>query len=324
MQKRIYAFLLALVLMMASFGWAQAEGMETLDMAFGLFSVDVPVEWQMKAVDGDGLSDLSYKGSGLSIRANYSQASSYEQTALRNMESYISYMFVMVAGAGYTETGVQEETLENGVKLRWQLMQGEENHALWFEAYSDGFVYNMCLLGSADQSEKMLQTMRSFRVNPEREADILQLRQMKTEDGAFTSTNHGLQLQLTPEWNPVNMEELQLAQTAFLLEKGDGQLMIQLLYVKGLADGDTNGLFGWYTQMYGVYQPGTEPYTLHLDGLGVDAVVVETDGPVQAIHVAFVHEGVGYYGTFMWIKSLAEEARPVMMEALKSITVPAE
>lgn len=89
MQKRIYAFLLALILMTASFGWAQAEGTETLDMAFGLFSVDVPAEWQMKAVDGDGLSDLSYKGEGnaLSIRANYSQASIYEQTALRNMES---------------------------------------------------------------------------------------------------------------------------------------------------------------------------------------------------------------------------------------------
>ena len=34
----------------------------------------------------------------------------------------------------YSETGITEETLDSGIRLRWQLMRGSAVHALWFEA----------------------------------------------------------------------------------------------------------------------------------------------------------------------------------------------
>ena len=39
-------------------------------------------------------------------------------------------------------------------------------------------------------------------------------------------------------------------------------------------------------------------------------------------NVAFVHEGYGYYGMLMGVPQDDEEARPFMMEALRTLSAP--
>ena len=41
-------------------------------------------------------------------------------------------------------------------------------------------------------------------------------------------------------------------------------------------------------------------------------------------NVAFAHEGYGYYGMLMWVPQDDAEARPFMMEALRTLSVPEE
>lgn len=63
-----------------------------------------------------------------------------------------------------------------------------------------------------------------------------------------------------------------------------------------------------------------QPMTL--ENLGVEAwTVLQTSG-VCMQHIAFVHQGYGYYGSFMWITPDEAQARPYMEAAIQSLSLP--
>lgn len=330
MGKRIALIALAL-LSALFFGAGSAEG-GRLELAFGLFCVEVPADASIGPNTGNALSDLRYEVApfpGL-VYANFAPRSEYADTAKRKLDSHISLLFAL-CGDGYTETEVAEEELPGGVRLRWQLMRGGSAHALWFEAFSKEFGYNMCLSGppDAEQDERILALMRSFRADADREEDLMRIRQQKRENGSFVSAEHGLRIQLDEGWNAVSFEGMLLPQTAFALEKDGGQWLIQLLYTHPVPPDGARDLLEWFVQDARRTDPSGdapafgEPYSVALDGLGgIEAWVVEEDTDIFIRNVAFVHESYGYFGSFMWIKELDGVARPQMDAALRSLTAP--
>ncbi len=300
-----------------------------LEMAFGLFSVEIPAEAEIISINKAGLCDLSYEISTFPhrVNANFAPLDTYENTAARKLDSYISLLYALCGPGDYTETEMTEETLPNGVKLRWQLMQGSENHALWFEAFTTDFGYNVCLMGEAtdEQDQAMLALMRSFRADAAREQSLLQVRQTKLADGAFISVEHGLQIQLGEEWNLVTMADMLRPDSAFILEKEGGRWLIQMMYTYPMAAEDSKALMDWYASIRKTYYGGTlgEPYTVTLENLGgIEAWVVDEVSGIYARNIAFVHEGYGYYGSFMWIQPDDDQARPFMEAAIHSLTKP--
>ena len=63
-----------------------------------------------------------------------------------------------------------------------------------------------------------------------------------------------------------------------------------------------------------------QPMTL--ENLGVEAwTVLQTSG-VCMQHIAFVHQGYGYYGSFMWIVPDDDTGRPYMDAVIQSLKKP--
>lgn len=299
---------------------ALAEEAAPLEMAFGLFSVDAPAGAVVNHTPGNMFSDLrcQIEPYGMLVYANYAPAQEYAATAQKKMDSCISLMFALGGPGDYTETEVAEETLPNGVKLRWQLMQGSSTHTLWFEAFTADMGYNMVISGdaAAEADAAMLAMMRSFRVNAEQEQDVLQIRQTKLADGVFLSAEHGLTICLDEGWNTVPYPDMLLPQTAFMLEKDGGRWLIQLLYTLPADDSETRALLDWYLSARG---STATPEAFRLAGLGTEAWVAEENVGVFMRHIAFVHEGYGYYGSFMWVPEDDAQARPFMDTAIQSI-----
>ena len=326
--KSILNLILVSTLVFGLFGASAEPSENCLDIAFGLFSVELPDGAAAGPNTGNQLSDFRFETDGdmRLIYANYAPKDEYETTAGKKLESLISLVFALSDSdmSHYSETEIAEETLDNGVRLRWQLMRGDAIHALWFEAFDDLFGYNMCIQCSADTAddEAMLAVMRSFRADPERERDLLKVRQTQLPGGAFVSVEHGLQMQLSEEWEIVPYKEYLQPGTAFMLVLNEGEQMIQMFYTFPVDPGDTRALLDWFMQAKGGSAAG-EPYAVTLDELGgVEAWVAEETPGVHMYDVAFVHEGYGYYGMFMWVPQDDTEARPFMMEALRTLSVP--
>ena len=324
MKRMLLVWLVILCLACSGAALAERES-SRLDMAFGLFSVELPEGVTAGPNTGNALSDFRYETDGMPsiIAAHYAPLDRYEDTAGRRLESYLSYLFAM-SGDNYGETDVQEETLESGVRLRWQFMRGDVLHALWFEAFDEQFGYNVCLWNRAETAndEALLAMMRSFRADPERERDLLEVRQTQLPGGTFVSVEHGLQIRLTEDWEIVPYKEYLLPGTAFMLVLNEGEQMVQLFSTFPVDPGDARALLDWFLQVKGGSSAG-EPYAVTLDGLGgVEAWVAEETPGVCMYNVAFVHEGYGYYGMLMWVPQDDAEARPFMMEALRTLSVP--
>ena len=312
----LIALLCALVLPLS----ALAEEAAPLEMAFGLFSMDAPSGAAVTHTPGNMFSDLrcQIEPYGMLVYANYAPAQEYESTARPKLDGCVSLMFALSGPEDYTETEVAEETLPNGVQLRWQLMQGSASHTLWFEAFTADMGYNMVITGdaTAESDAIMLAMMRSFRVSTEQEQDVLQIRQAKLEDGVFLSAEHGVTIRLDEGWNAVPYADMLLPHTAFMLEKDGGRWLIQLLYTLPANAGDAKALLDWYVSSRGGTADGVVAITL--ENLGVEAwTLVESSG-IYMQHIAFVHEGYGYYGSFMWITPDDAEARPFMEQAIQS------
>ena len=326
MKRLMLVCVIILSLLCTAFAFAENES-SRLDIAFGLFSVALPEGVTAGPNTGNALSDFRFETDGMPsiIAAHYAPLDQYEATASRRLDSYISYIFAM-SGENYSETEVQEETLENGVRLRWQIMRGDDLHALWFEAFDEQFGYNICMWNSAKTAddEAMLAVMRSFRADPERERDLLEVRQTQLPGGAFVSVEHGLRIQLNEDWEIVPYKEYLRPGTVFMLVLNEGEQMVQLFCDYPVDDGDARALLDWFLQAKGGSSAG-EPYAVTLDGLGgVEAWVAEETPGVCMYDVAFVYEGYGYYGMLMWVPQDDAEARPFMMEALRTLSVPTE
>ena len=327
MKRLMLVWVMILCLVCSGFAFAENDS-NRLNIAFGLFSVALPENVIVGPNTGNALSDFRFETDG-DIRlmyANYAPLDEYESTAGRKLDSLVSMVFALSGGdmSRYSETEITEETLDSGVRLRWQLMRGDAIHALWFEAFDDQFGYNMCIQCPADTAddEAMLAVMRSFRADPERERDLLDVRQTRLSGGAFVSVEHGLQIQLNEDWEIVPYKEYLLPGTAFMLVLNEGEQMVQLFSTFPADDGDTRALLDWFLQVKGGSSAG-EPYAVTLDGLGgVEAWVAEEAPGVCMYNVAFVHEGYGYYGMLMWVSQDDAEARPFMMEALRMLSVP--
>lgn len=342
MKKSIAVLFLAFLLVsLCPNGLAQADaGVKRFNLAFGLFSVEVPADAVIGPNTGNELSALRYDVSIFSwpVYANFSPKAQYDDTAGRKLGAYQSFLYTL-CGEEYTQTEIAEETLPNGIDLRWQLMRGKEGHALWFEAFSAEFGYNMCLYGKPDEEEeqRMLALMRSFQADPGREQDLLQTRQEKREDGSFISVEHGLCIRLDTGWNAAQMGYILIPGTSFALEKDNGAWLIQLMHTNPVSQEDTRNLLNWFVKnVRQTYPSGTsqvfgEPHSIALEGLGgVEAWIMGEEissggGPEVVVkNIAFVHESYGYYGCFMWLKQLDDVARPLMEEAIRSIAIPAE
>lgn len=324
MMKRIFLCLLMTVLLLPAAALGEA-GTQRLEMAFGLFWVELPEAWTPGPVESNALADLRCDVSELSypIYASFAPLEEYAETAGRNLDSRVSLLYAL-SGGDYSETEIAEETLPGGVHLRWQLMRGSAMHTLWFEATTEAYCYNMTLSGKPTEEwdETLLAVMRSFGADAQLEQDVLQIRQTKLEGGAFISAEHGLQMQLDEGWNAVTIPDLIMPQTAFVLEKDGGRWLIQLLYDTGWESGEARTLLDAYTQMRG--STGlSESMAITLEGLGgIEAWVVEETSGICMRHIAFIHEGYGYYGSFMWITPDDAQARPFMDAAINSLTKP--
>ncbi len=324
MKRLMMVWVMILFLICTGFAFADNES-NRLGIAFGLFSVTLPEGVTAGQNTGNALSDFRFETDGLPsiIAAQYAPLDQYEATASRRLDSYISYIFAM-SGENYSETEVQEEALENGVRLRWQIMRGDDLHALWFEAFDEQFGYNICMWNRAETADDdvMLSVMRSFCADPERERDLLEVRQTQLPGGAFVSVEHGLRIQLNEDWEIVPYKEYLQPGTAFMLVLNEGEQMVQLFSTFPVDAGDTRVLLDWFLQAKGGSSAG-EPYAVTLDGLGgVEAWVAEETPGVCMYNVAFVHEGYGYYGMLMWVPQDDVETRPFMMEVLRTLSVP--
>ncbi len=325
MKRLMLAWVMILSLLCTGLAFAENEPYR-LDIAFGLFSVILPEGVAPGPNTGNALSDFRFETDGdmRLIYANYAPMEEYESTARRKLDSLVSMVFALSGGdmSRYSETEIAEETLDSGIRLRWQLMRGDELHALWFEAFDDRFGYNMCIQSSADTAddEAMLAVMRSFHADPERERDLLEVRQTRLPGGAFVSVEHGLQIQLTEDWEIVPYKEYLQTETAFMLVLNEGEQMVQLFCDYPVDPENTRTLLDWFLQAKGGSSFG-EPYAITLDALGgVEAWVAEETPGVHMYNVAFVHEGYGYYGMLMWVPQDDAEARPFMMEALRTLS----
>ena len=327
MKRLMPVWVMILCLVCSGFAFAENES-SRLDIAFGLFSVELPEGITAGPNTGNQLSDFRFETDG-SIRliyANYAPADEYESAAARKLNSLVSMVFALSVSdmSSYSETEIAEETLDNGIRLRWQLMRGDAVHALWFEAFDDQFGCNMCIQCSADDAddEAMLAVMRSFHADPERERDLLDVRQTRLPGGTFVSVEHGLQIRLNEDWEIVPYKEYLQPGTAFMLVLNEGEQMVQLFSTFPVAAEDTRALLDWFLQAKGGSSAG-EPYAVTLDGLGgVEAWIAEETPGVCMYNVAFVHGGYGYYGMLMWVPQDDAEARPSMMEALQTLSVP--
>lgn len=321
MMKKLLIVLICLLLPVAVLAEAEEN---RLEMAFGLFSVALPQEWASTPAAADYLYDTRYNVDGLAwpMGVSYAPLDQYESTALPALNSRISMLFAF-SGGGYTETEIAEETLPNGVTLRWQLMQGSAMHTLWFEAFTEKFGYNMTLSGEPTEESDavLLAIMRSFQADAAIERDILNQQQTRLEGGAFISVEHGLQMQLDEGWNIVTDPYLLMEGTAFILEKEDYRWMIQLLSTNQWID-DAPGLLEAYLEMRGSTDLLGEMEVITLENLGAQACTVVEQSGVYMRHIAFIHEGIGYYGSFMWITPDDEVARPYMDAAIQSLTLP--
>lgn len=304
-----------------------------LHLAFGLFSVDLPQGAQSGPNEGDQMSMLRYPVDGflLPITANFAPAESYEGSAARALDSYVSFMFALIAHESYEETEVVEETLPGGTTLRWRLMKGAQEHVLSFEAFTDLYGYNMCLMTEAsdENDEMMLSVMRSFQADPAREQDVLQIRQTKVGEDTFISAEHGLRIRLTSDWEAMTQQEFLYEDTAFILQKDQGEWLIRLMYLVSAIPEHTEYLLNMVVgddpdhDLGGHARTLGEPYTVQLENLGVEAMLVDEESGIFKTHIAFVYEGYGYAGSFMWIKDLDKTARPWMQEAILTLA-PAE
>lgn len=336
--KKCISLLFALCLMLSVFPSGRAENdAQRLELAFGLFSVELPAGADVGAYVSSPLTDfdIQVEVSSFSrpIAASYAPLDTYEDTALRTLNSYLSLVFAVYLGAdGYSETEIQEEALpgESGadIRLRWQLMHGRNSQALWFEAFSDSFGYNMVLCGdgSEQQDEIMLSLMRSFRVNPGHEQALAELRQEKLADGSFISVERGLRIRLDEEWNAVDIDDLLLPNTSFILEKDGGRWLIQLLCTRPAAEDGARELLEWYVDSArkGSFAEAAEfgqPYAIALENLdGIEAWCVDEATGVCVRNIAFVYQGCGFFGSFMWIEPDDAAARPYMDAAIHSLT----
>ena len=107
-----------------------------------------------------------------------------------------------------------------------------------------------------------------------------------------------------------------------MLVLNEGEQMVQLFSTYPVEAGDARALLDWFLQAKGGSSAG-EPYAVTLDGLGgVEAWVAEEAPGVHMYNVAFVYEGYGYYGMLMWVPQDDAEARPFMLEALRTLSVP--
>ena len=327
MKRLMLVWVMILSLLCTGLAFAENEPYR-LDIAFGQFSVILPEGVTAGPNTGNVLSDFRFETDGdiRLIYANYAPMDEYESTARRKLDSLVSMVFALSGGdmSQYSETEIAEETLDSGIRLRWQLMRGDALHALWFEAFDDQFCYNMCIQSIADPAddEAMLAVMRSFRADPERERDLLEVRQTQLPGGAFVSVEHGLRIQLNEDWEIVPYKEYLQPGTAFMLVLNEGEQMVQLFCDYPVDAGDARALLDWFLQAKGGSSSG-EPYAVTLDGLGsVEAWVAEETPGVCMYNVAFVHEGYGYYGMLMWVPQDDAEARPFMLEALRTLSVP--
>lgn len=322
--KRWLACLL-LAAMMIPFAALGETDENRIDFAFGLFSVALPQGWTSEDATADVLYDtrVAVDGLTLPLGVSYAPVELYETTARKALNSRLSMLYAFSGGGEYTETEVTEETLPGGVRLRWQLMQGSSIHTLWFEAFTENFGYNMTLSGAptAESDAALLGIMRSFAADTAQELDILRIRQTVLPGGAFVSCEHGLQLQIGEGWNVVTDPNLMRPETAFILEKDGYRWMIQLMYVTSWPEDEGRQLLDAYLDMRGATGLG-EPEVIRLDGLGTQAFTVVEESGVVMRHIAFIHGGYGYYGSFMWIVPDDAVARPLMDEAIRTMTQP--
>lgn len=320
--KKFLALLAALCMLLPL--TAPAEETVPLEMAFGLFTVDAPAGSVITRTPGNMLSDLRCEIApwNMLVYANYAPMDEYDANARTKLNGCVSMMYAL-SGDEYTETNVIQEFLPSGFPVSWQLMQGSSTHTLWFEIITASMGYNMVISGdpTEETDAAMLAMMRSFRVDEEQKADVLYIHQrQRSEDGVFLSAEHGLVIHLDESWSPVPQPEMLLPQTAFMLQTGDGRGLIQLLYTLPVDPADTRSLMDWYLSLRG---STANPEPLFLAGLNADAWVAEENIGVFSRHIAFVHEGYGYFGSFMWVPEDDATLRPFMDAAIQGI-VPAE
>jgi hypothetical protein len=311
------------------------EGGGKLSFGFGLCSVTLPFvpEGIENRETMFAMERYISEEKNLFITANAMPLDTYEETALKYLNSYLSYAYALLHIPG--EDGAYEETdfletLADGKEAKGQIMESEGVYTVWFEVRSEAFGYNICITDAGENmtNEELLAVVHSFQYDAEYERDWIEKRQGKTADGTFTSADHGLQITFGPEWEDVP-DEYMPQNSALGVQLHDGVMMVQILRYECVAAEDFEAhfqdVFAWYKeQKKNKMGDWEEVKRIQLPGLGIsDVPMIEGVSneyyPVHIRFFGFQYGGYTYICMFMNMQDLDEQAEPIMQAAMASL-----
>lgn len=305
---------------------------QRLNLAFGLFSIGLPQGSKAKDSRNPVLFQESYNITDpkIKIAANFASLESYEKTAYAKYNSMVSYFYVLIDPKDYTETPLKEETLENNVKIKWELMKGGNTRCIIFEAFSEKYGYNFALYSNDTKvtDQTLIDMMHSFQYNGAVENNIIDLKHTKNNDGTFVSVDNSLKITLNKEWE--DAPRIMGQGIVFGLEWNDAETLIELYRYDDISAKDQSKDFNSFIN-YLKKMPANanavwgETTTITLENLSnTDAYIVEGDSKedtgVMSQSICFMYKGYCYMGQFMWMKRLDSEKRPEMEAAIHSLT----
>ena len=289
---------------------------DTLDFAYGLFSIGINEAYVPQDTGGHlfGMEQYMSENKDFIIAVNYAPSETYEDTAAKKLDSYISYVFAILMSGETSEYSESEIVTEHWsqsnakVQARWQIMT-KKNKAIWFEIRTPIMGYNVCIVQTKGSDEQLLKDMMySFQYNPEIETDFCEQLYTQNADGTFVTSDHGLQLALGGEWAPVH--GMDVADMVLCAERNNAEQLIQIFrYPQVSSIEELSAGFDTMLKQIEVGMNDTgiwgDVKTISLPNLNTEAYFVEVEWSSGAIaqYVFFSRGFYTYYGNFMWMKN---------------------
>ena len=312
----------------------QIEAGSRFYMGNGLYSVELR-ETRPAVVRADSLfsSEKFFFENYLVIESNYSQKSTYEATAKKSYNSAVSYWFSMFFDMEtYSETEFVEETLPNGLFIRWQIMKDSKQTAIICEAFSDNFGYNFYIssLQCKLEDDELIGIIRSLECDIEYEEDRINCVQMRKENSVYVSIDRCFEMETGFLWEPATM--IMKPESTYALVVGNGLCLIDMvidstpLYMRDLDFTYNKKLETLKSQINfsdTVWGDTEEIVLENLNATKAYVTEVFTGGSTKIYikQLGFKYNGNVYIGRFMWIEELDEQYREEIENAIESISV---
>lgn len=320
---------------------AASEGMKRVPIANGLITFEIPEQYEIDyGHDTKGFfsrEQCFVPELNMIIRISCGPVE-HKEMLQGMLDHYESYMFAL-SGPNFDayerEIFVDEplscDLLATGARMRNP--SGAFNGFIG-TAQSKDYFYTFAVTCTSDKVNQadMDALLHSFAVDERVEYNRVHNVQEQTADGRYVSINNGLTIAVPETWNIaeplLGMDTVNAPFLAFGLEKSQGVQLIQFIYAEG-EPFEAGNLLDYLRDRIaseeGIVVPDEEIYELALPKLGIMAQVfdVVTDIGIHIMNVAFVYNGVGYFGFFMHMDYTGEEGAKEVKDALLSIA-PAE